>query len=79
MTYLIESRLVEVPVGTELDALNKILLCLFKPHEVTQMFREGEDVIEPRELITDCNYHGFLATKPHKTGTTTIIESINIA
>ena len=78
-TYVTESRLVEVPVGTELHALNGIPLCLLKPRQVSQMFRERGDVIEPRELITDCNYHGFLATKPHKTGITTIIESNNIA
>ena len=76
-TVVTESRLEDLPIGTELDALNGIPINPLSPHEVSVMFKGRSDMILPTIHCSDCEYHGYVASKEQRDRPTTITESRN--
>jgi hypothetical protein len=76
-TIVSESRLEDLPIGTELDALNGIPINPLSPHEVSVMFRGRSDMILPTIHCSDCEYHGYVASKKQRDRPTTVTESRN--
>ena len=76
-TVVTESRLEDLPIGTELDALNGIPINPLSPHEVSVMFKGRSDMILPTIHCSDCEYHGYVASKKQKDRPTTVTESRN--
>ena len=66
-TFVAESRLVNVVVGTIISYLNGTPLCDLQPTEVNNMFKSRTNKLVPSSSaspeVTDCCFHGFMTTR----------------
>ena len=72
-----ESRLEELPIGTELVALNGSPINLLSPHTVSVMFKGRSEMILPTKQCSDCEYHGYVASKTQTNRPTIVTQSRN--
>ena len=70
-----ESRLEELPIGTELVALNGTPINHLSPHTVSVMFKGRSEMILPTKQCSDCEHHGYVASKTQTNRPTTVTQS----
>ena len=66
-TFVTESRLDNIVVGTEIKYLNGTALCDLQPTDVMKLFRSRTIKLVPSSTaspeMTDCCFHGFMTTR----------------
>ena len=72
-----ESRLEELPIGTELVALNGTPIDHLSPRQVSVMFKGRSEMILFTIQCSDCEYHGYVASKTQRDRPTTVTQSRN--